>query len=348
MKRQKKFKPEELAGFCDQIAMTLKSGIPVYEGIDMLLKEIDDQETKNILEEMIDLMEENETVYHAMEKTGAFPSYLIHMVHIGERSGKLGDVLAAMAIYYKREATMNASIGNAFAYPMMMLGMISIILVALIWKILPMFQNVFQNLDVSVADSSNHIMQVGMNIGKGVAIVTLVLIVVGFGLYAWYHTEKGTKIMRRWGCSFFVTRETARLMAIGRFLSSMSVMMKSAMNIEDAFELAKDVVENPRLTGQVEKCYEEVVDRKPLSDALRENKIVSGMQGSILGMAERSGLLEDAVTEISEQYDEQIENQLNAVCGRVETTLVISLSVIVGAVLVAIMLPLVSIISAIG
>lgn len=348
MKKQGKFTSEELEGFCRQIAMILKSGISLDEGVYMLFEEVEDKRTKEILGKIDDMLKDNETLYHAMKETGAFPAYLLNMVHIGEKSGKLEEVLEGMAVYYERETSMKDSIRNVIAYPMMMFAMIAVILLVLVLKILPMFQNVFHNLNVDVASTSNKVMKVGMVTGEAVAIVALVILVIAAGLLLWYRTEGGKKILKRWSNGFFVTKKATRLMAIGRFVSSLSVMISSGMDPEESLGMAKEVVEHPKIQKRVERCYEEVKNRKSLAESLRESKLVTGMQGRMIGVAERSGLTEEVLENISKQYDNQITSQLGTMCTKVETTLVLSLSLIVGAILISIMLPLISIITAIG
>lgn len=348
MKKQRKFTTEELGGFCKQVAMVLKSGISLDEGVYMLLEEVEDKRTKEVLEKMDEMLKDNETFHNAMKETDAFPRYLLSMVHIGEKSGKLEEVLEAMVVYYERESSMKESIRNVIAYPMIMFAMIAVILLVLVLKILPMFQNVFRNLNVDVASSSSRVMRVGMVTGEVVAIVALIILVVVAGLLLWYHTDGGEKVLKKWSGSFFATKKTARLMAIGKFVSSMSVMISSGMDPEESLDMAREVVEGTKVQKKVEKCYEGVKERKSLAESLRESKLVTGMQGRMLGVAEKSGLTEEVLNDISRQYDEQITGQLSSMCTKLETTLVLSLSLIVGAILISIMLPLVSIITAIG
>lgn len=348
MIRKGKFSTEELEGFCRQVVMILKSGISLNEGVYMLLEEVEDKKTKEILEKMDEMLKDNETLHHAMKETGAFPSYLLSMIHIGEKSGKLEEVLDAMAAYYERETSMKESIRNVIAYPMMMFAMIAVILLVLVLKILPMFQNVFHNLNVDVASSSNRVMRAGMLTGEVVAVISLVILVVVSGLLLWYRTEGGEKILKKWSAGFFATKKTARLMAVGKFVSSMSVMISSGMDTEESLDMARDVVEHAKVQKQVEQCYEGVKDRKSLAESLRESKLVTGMQGRMIGVAEKSGLTEEVMKDISRQYDEKITIQLGNMCTKLETTLVLSLSLIVGAILISIMLPLISIITAIG
>ena len=348
MGKTKKFNAEELAGFCGQIALLLKSGIYLSDGMYMLLEEVEDAYTKDVLSQVEQSLKENETFAKALKETGAFPSYLIKMVNIGEKSGKLESVMLSMASYYERESSIQESIRNVVSYPFMMFSMIAVILAALVGKILPMFQNVFVNLSVDVASSSGKVMQIGMWTGKIVAIICFVILIAMIGLIAWYQTEKGKETLKKFGCNFFVTKKVMNLLATGRFVSSMSVMVSSGMETIEAMELAQDVVEHQKVQDKIVNCTEKLKENKPFAETLREEKLLTGMQGRMLAVAVKSGMMEEALSDISNDYDERISNQLTQFCGRVETSLVLGLSIIVGGILISIMFPLVSIITSIG
>ncbi|MBQ3601865.1 MAG: type II secretion system F family protein [Lachnospiraceae bacterium] len=348
MKGQNRFSSEELAGFCNQIAIILKSGISLYDGIYILKEEVEDKKTKHVLLCIEDKLKQNESFHNAMKETNAFPGYLLSMVNIGEHTGKLETVMNSMAYYYQREADMKDSIRNVIAYPMLMFAMIAIILLVLVGKILPMFQRVFENLSVDVASSSTKFMNFGVWAGKIVAIVSLVVLVVGIGLILWYRTKKGEEILNKFSCNFFVTKKTSHLLAVGKFISSMSVMISSGMDQEEALELAQEANHHPQIKENIKQCRQLVKDNKSLAEAMKEEKLITGMQGRIVSLAAKSGMLEDVLGDISSQYDESISEQLTHMCNKLEITLVISLSLIIGCVLLSIMFPLISIISAIG
>lgn len=348
MGKVKRFHAEELTGFCSQIVVILKSGTSLYEGIYMLAEEVEDRATKEVLEQIEEALKESKSFYQALKETKAFPAYLVRMVQIGEKSGKLETVMLSMADYYERESSIQDSIRSVIAYPLMMFTMIAVILAALVGKILPMFQTVFRNLNVDVASSSGKIMQFGIWTGRIVAGVSIVVLVVSAFLILWYRTEKGNAALKKFSGRFFVTKKTANLLAVGRFISSMSVMLSSGMEMEESMELAKNVTGQQALQEKVERCIGQMKEQKPFADALREEHLLTGMQGRMVSVASKSGMLEEVFADISHQYDERISNQLARFCMKMETSLVLALSVIVGGVLISIMFPLVSIITSIG
>lgn len=348
MAKRKKFSPEELSGFCSQVAGMLKSGIDLEEGMYMLAEEMEDQRTKELIKQVQNSLKDNESFSKALKGTGAFPAYLINMVGIGETSGKLEDVMRAMVRYYDREGVMRESIRNVIAYPMMMFLMIAVILVALVGKILPMFERVFVNLNVEAASASSRIMNFGMWTGRIVAIAALVVLVIGLGLYLFYQTEKGNHVLKRFVSKFFVTKNTSRLLAVGRLVSSLSVMVSSGMDTRESLELSKDIVEHEEVGDKVTCCLEQMDQEESFASAIREQKLLTGMQGRMIAIADKTGILDETLEDICTQYDEKISSHMGVLCTRLETSLVLGLSVVVGGVLISIMFPLVSIITSIG
>ena len=83
-KQGKPFSDIEISAFCSQIALILKSGISSLEGITIMLEDTSSEEEKKILQQIIDSMQETGSLYLALSESGLFPSYMLHMVEIGE------------------------------------------------------------------------------------------------------------------------------------------------------------------------------------------------------------------------------------------------------------------------
>lgn len=344
----KKFTSSEVAAFCEQIAIVLNGGIPLYEGAYMLLNEVEDVRTKEVLKKLDDSLRDNLSFYESLEKTDAFPAYMIYMVRIGEMTGKLEDVMRSLAQYYERDSKIKASIRNVVSYPLTMFVMMAVVLLVLVIKILPMFQNVFEELNADIANSSGNMMGFGLTAGKVIAIVMVVLFVIIFAFIAWYKTSSGKEAIYKFCCKFVFTRKAAEKMAVGKFVSAMSLMISSGMDTKESLELAETVVNHPSIKQKIHECIEIVEKEGALEEALRETNLLSGMQGRMVSIAAKTGVMDVVFEKLSKQYDEEIEGMMNGISSVVETCLVVSLSVVVGAILISVMLPLVSIISSIG
>ena len=131
-KKQQPFFNPELSGFCSQMAMILHSGISPLEGITIMLEDSTSEQEKEILQKILDTLMETADFSLSLKETGLFPSYLVHMVQIGEETGTLDEVMSALGEHYEREDSIAKNIRNAVTYPMIMIGMMLMVILVLI------------------------------------------------------------------------------------------------------------------------------------------------------------------------------------------------------------------------
>ena len=109
----KPFSNMEISAFCGQISLILKSGISSMEGITIMLEDAASSEEKAILEQILEQMQESGSLCQALTESGLFPSYMLHMVEIGEETGTLDEVMESLSIHYEQEENISKSIKNA-------------------------------------------------------------------------------------------------------------------------------------------------------------------------------------------------------------------------------------------
>lgn len=347
-KQNQKFSSEEIAAFCEQIAIILNGGIPLYEGIYILYEEIEDKNVKEVIKKIDESLKDNQSFHQALKDCGVFPSYMVNMVRIGELTGKLESVMYSLASYYDRESVMKANVRNVITYPIMMFAMMAVVLLVLVFRILPLFERVFLELSVEAANSSNAMMSVGVFAGKVVAVAALSIFAIVIFLVLWYRTKSGKKILQNIGDNFFLTKKLSEMMAIGKFISAMALMTMTGIERKEALEMSSEIISHKKVKKKVEKCTELVAENVEFEEVLKKTKLITGMQGRMISIGARTGVLDVVLQELSKRYDEDIEIRLSGLCTKIETILVVSLSCVVGAILISIMLPLVSIISSIG
>lgn len=346
--KKKRFHSEEVASFCDQTAMLLNSGIPLYEGAYILAQEVEDKRTKQILERIEELVRENMPLYEALLDTGAFPEYMVHMVRVGETTGKLEDVLRSLADYYERDAEVKAGIRSAVTFPAVLFAMMTVIMLVMVFKIIPVFEAMFLELNAEVASSTERMMNGGILAGKILAGVTCAMFIFFVLMFLWYHTSAGERAIKRLGRSFGPVGRLARRMAVGQFVSAIGLMMVSGMDQGEALKLAEDGCQDPKVKEQIAKCRGLVKEGEGFDTALLDSKLVVGRDNRMIGVAMRTGATDEILSKLGKQYDEKISASLAAVSGKIETGMVVVLAVMVGTVLISIMMPLISMISAIG
>lgn len=337
--------------FCEQMGMILKAGMSATEGI-MLMKEDAGQEAgslRTLYEEIQTNLEETGIFYDALEETGAFPGYMIHMTRIGEQTGNLDEVMEGLAAYYEREENMVQDIKSAITYPLLMLGMMLVIFLVMIVQVLPVFSQVYAQLGGQLTGMAAVLLKAGEGIRQYYGWIFLVLFVIAGGFIWLLGSAKGKERFRHMTRRFFGTRHIMEQIQLARFASGMSMALRSGMDYDGAFQMVESLMAgDASMKQKMSACQKEMEDGETFSMAAVQAGIFTGLYGRMLYIAERTGDTDRALKKIALQADDEVTARIQNFISVLEPTLVAILSVLVGGILLSVMVPLMGILSNIG
>lgn len=340
IKKKKTLSNMELSAFCQQIAMIVDAGLPTYYGISILRDDAPDDATRELLEQIYVPMEAGQTLYAALAMTEVFPDYMLHMIELGEKTGRLEEVLQSLTTYYEREASIRAGIKNAVTYPLIMTLMMLTVIVVLIAKVLPVFAQIYEELGSGLTGFALTMMKISNALNKymiALVIIFVVLLIIAFILYK---TEIGKML--------FSGRRLAMSIAASRFANCMYLSLASGLDTDHGLELAEELVNNPYMQERIKKCREHIKHGEGFPQSLLLSGIFSKLYASWITIGYKTGAMDDVMERIGIAYEEDSQAQLNRFVSTLEPTLVIILSVFIGLILISFLLPLLGIMSSIG
>lgn len=343
-----RFTPREISVFCSQISYLLKAGVPLYEGTGLLCEDMEPGRVRDALTIIDGLVKENVPLHEALKKAGVFPNYLLHMVEIGEMSGRLDDVMDALSLYYDREEALKARIKSAIVYPVFLFIMMAAVVLILVIKVLPMFNKVFEELGGEMSGTGTAVMTVGLAIGKYAAIFIGVVALIVIVCLIWSRTKSGKRAFSRLSATFGPTKKLTVKIAAGRFASAMSMMLASGLDIDASLETAAQTIDNEYLSGKIDKCRGRMAEGLSFTDALSEAAIFPSLFNRMINIGFKTGSTDSVMKKLADLYDDEIDTSLGNITSLIEPTLVAILSIVVGIILISVMLPLVGIMSSIG
>lgn len=343
----KPFSNLELASFCGQTALILKSGISSMEGLTIMLEDAASSDEKSILEALLANMQETGSLYQALESLNIYPPYMLHMVQIGEETGTLDEVMQSLQNHYEREDSINKSIRNSITYPMIMTGMMAVVIIVLLVKVMPIFNQVFIQLGTEMTGFSRMLMNIGTAINRySVAFILILAAAAGFIFYG-TRTASGRNLFRNLGYKLKFTRAIYEEIAACRFASGMALTLSSGLNPERSMELVNSLNDDPVFQKKIDKCQSEVDEGNDLSKALFTSGMFTGVYARMASIGSKTGAMDQVMEQIAELYQDDIDTRMNNILAVLEPTLVIFLSLIVGVILLSVMLPLMGIMSSI-
>lgn len=334
--------------FCSQISLVLKAAIPMEEGIAAICETMEDSRDQALLKQLQDSVAMTGSFYTALEESKRFPPYMVNMVRIGEKAGKLDDVTASLAAYYEREDQLRSQIKSAVTYPLILILMISAVIAVLVIKVLPVFQQVFENLGSDMSASSITAMNIGGAIGKYAFFVILGVVLLAVACFAASKTTKGAIFFANLAEKLPFIRKISDKIGAARFASVMSMLLGSGYDTTEALELLPGVLGSPKVIKKSEACRIAIEEGKSFSKALEENHMFSGIYSSMINVGARTGNIDSVMDKLADHYNEEVDTALSNAVSFIEPIMVGLLSVIIGAILLSIMLPLMGIMSSIG
>ena len=186
----------ELSNFFGQLGMLIHSGISVTEGLAILQDESQTDTDREIITALLTSMEETGSLTQAMETSGRFPHSSVSYIKTGEETGCLDEILNSLTLHYEQEQEVSEQIRSAVTYPLIMLGMMGIVIVVLLVKVLPVFQQVFQQMGMEMNTLSLGLLKAG-SIPSNYSGIFLILVVLLVGLILFLSlSEKGHIYLR--------------------------------------------------------------------------------------------------------------------------------------------------------
>lgn len=339
----------EISNLCMELALLTHSGVGVSDGIHLLADEEKEPEIKQFLREIADKIDEGMTLAQAMDSTESFPHYVSGLIEVGEQSGRSEEALNALSNYYERRERLASQIKSAVLYPVILLILMLAVIGILLVKVLPVFNEVYISLGGRLSGVAGGLLTLGQSIYKILPVLCVILFVLVVCVAAFALNAKiRDKAYKAWS-NKFGDKGIARTINTARFAQALSMGMSSGLPIEDAFELAASFQKDIKTAyKRYEACLDELQQGVNLSDALGDKDILSPAHCRMLALGVRSGSGDTVMEEISRRMSEDGEIALEQLVAKVEPTLVVVTSILVGVILLSVMLPLMNIMSAIG
>jgi type IV pilus assembly protein PilC len=345
MSATKLLSAEELSAFAAQLALTVKTGIPLSESILILRDDAETSSARNLLGKILNSLELGKPLAVALRDAAVFPDYMTQMIEIGEASGRLDQVLDSLNRYYAREDNISKSAKSAITYPAIMLVILIAIILMLVVKVLPIFNQVFHSLGGEMSPLASGAMALGTVISKYSVILIVIIAAIALLFIILRIVPAGRNVISALGRGMF--KRLSFKMASSKFASGMTLMLASGVDIDKAVELTLPLIDNPDMHKRVAALKEKIETGQSFSESAVEAKIFSGMQARILTLGFKSGNLDTVMEQIAEDYEAEVDDRLDTLISIIEPTMVAVLCIIVGLILLSAMLPLLAVMSSI-
>jgi len=339
-KRKKTLPAVYLAFLCRELAMVLDAGIPLGDGLDLLIENEKAKEYCDVLRGMSEGMKDGKEFSAVVKEAGVFPDYLMEMVTVGEQTGNMDVILLGLSDYYTRQEELFQSIKGAIIYPVILFVMMLMVITVLVTKVLPVFQDVLNQLGTSLSAGALTVMKIGLAVGKAWIVIPVLGGVIIAGMLLLFGNEKYKARLLDRGFS----KKIGTAVSTSRFAAVMAMCMKGGLNIDESLKLAEGVITYPPVREKVKKTGELMLTQS-FADSVTAAGLLPPVYTTALAVGEKTGAADTVMDSISRRLETDAQAKIDAAVGRVEPTLVLVMSLLIGLILLTVMIPLINIMS---
>ena len=254
-------------------------------------------------------------------------------------------MLKSLAVYYETQDKLEKRLKSAVIYPAVLLFLMAGVLAVLVARVLPVFTGVYTGLAGSVAASSYAYITAANIIGWASLCLVIVLTALLLTGAAAARTQRGNGLFRTLFEKLPFTSAAARRLAEAQFTTALATFTASGMDTDTAMERASDMVRHRALRAQLESCRRQ---GRSLAQAVYDNRVFEPLYARMLMSGARSGNLDQVLARLAQVFSEDANMRMGRIIDSVEPVLAGFLTVSVGVTLLAVMLPLIGILTSIG
>jgi type IV pilus assembly protein PilC len=344
-----RIKLKEVAVFSRQFATMINSGLTLLRSLAILADQTESKELARIVGEVRKDVERGSALSAALAKhPKAFSRLYVAMVRAGETGGSLDSVLVRLATTIEKQVELRRKVKSAMTYPIVVGVIVVLILIAMLVFVVPMFKGMYGDLDAKLPAPTLVLLTVS-NIMK--KFFPLVILGAGAGAYAAKRYIGTANGRRRWDAFKLkapVFGQLAHKTALARFSRSLAALVRSGVPILDALEIVRETAGNMVVSEAVAQTQAAVKAGESLARPLEAHPVFPPMVVQMIAVGEETGALDELLEKIADFYDGEVEATVDALTSLIEPLLIVVMGVTVGGMVIALYMPMFSIIGKMG
>ncbi|MBW1943645.1 MAG: type II secretion system F family protein [Deltaproteobacteria bacterium] len=333
--------PLEATTALRQLATLVSAGLPLLDCLTGLVDQIEGSHLKRIFIQIREKVVEGNSLSQAVSThPGVFSPIHVNMIRAGETGGALDVILKRLADFSEGRMKLRKKIETALAYPLFLLLISTVIVIFLMSFVMPKVISVFEGMKLALPWSTRALILMTHFMEQFWWLVALAMVGVVGALYAWVKTEAGGLLWDRMRLRIPLFGKLHHKAAIARFSRTLSILLKSGIPLVDSLEIARLSMGNRIMEDAVKETARLVGEGQDFATPIKKTGRFPPLVVQLIRAGEQSGELEDMLAKSAEVYEEDVEMSLATLTALIEPAIILTMGVVVGFMVMAILLPI--------
>ncbi|TDK64517.1 type II secretion system F family protein [Sapientia aquatica] len=338
----KKVTEKDIALFTRQLATMMKAGVPLIQSFDIVGK---GHANPSVAKLIMDIRGDVETGTSLSQAFRKFPLYFdplfCNLVGAGEQAGILEDLLTRLAIYKEKTVAIKAKIKGALFYPVSIIAVAFVVTAVIMVWVVPAFKDVFKSFGADLPAPTLVVMGISDFVVKFWYLVFGVPII---GLYlffqAWQRSLEIQRVMDKLLLKLPIFGEIIRKATVARWTRTLATMFAAGVPLVESLDSVGGAAGNAVYLDATLKIQNEVSSGTSLTIAMQNADVFPTMVTQMVSIGEESGSLDAMLGKVADFYEEEVDEAVASMSSLMEPLIMVFLGVIIGALIIAMYLPI--------
>jgi type IV pilus assembly protein PilC len=342
----KKVAAKNLAIFTRQFSVMIDAGLPLVQCLEILGSQEEDKNFAAVILQTRADVEGGAALADAMRKhPGTFDALYTNMVAAGEAGGILDAILKRLAVYIEKNVKLIAQVKSAMTYPIAVISIAAIVVMVILWKVIPTFASLFAGLGAELPLPTQIVIWLSNSVVRLGPFIVVGVIAGVYGLRQYYATNNGRHTIDRTLLGAPVLGIILRKIAVARFCRTLSTLISSGVPILDGLEITAKTAGNAIVEDAIMSTRKSIERGETIAEPLKVTGVFPAMVSQMIGVGEATGALDTMLAKIADFYEEEVDTAVAGLLTLLEPIMIAFLGVVVGGIVIAMYLPIFSLIS---
>jgi type IV pilus assembly protein PilC len=339
--RQQKITPKDVVIFTRQFSTMIDAGLPLVQGLEILASQQTNKSLKQVLTEIKETVESGSTFADALKKhPKVFDELYVNLVAAGEVGGILDTILNRLSVYMEKIELLKRKVKGAMLYPLIVMVVAVVVIAVLLIFVIPIFEKMFAEFGQELPAFTQMVINLSEWLRTWVIPLIILFGIIGYATKRFYATNRGRALLDDLILKSPVFGDLIRKVAVARFTRTLGTMISSGVPILDGLDIVARTAGNRTIQTAIETTRKSISEGKNIADPLGESGVFPPMVVQMISVGEATGALDAMLGKIADFYDEEVDAAVDALTSMLEPMLMVFLGGTIGALVVAMYLPI--------
>jgi type IV pilus assembly protein PilC len=344
--KSKSVKAKDLAVFTRQFSVMIGAGLPLVQCLDILGSQAEDKNFGEVILATRADVEGGASLADAMKKhPKTFDSLFTNMIAAGEAGGILDAILKRLATYIEKAVKLKGQVKSAMVYPIAVIVIATLVVGAILWKVIPTFAQLFAGLGADLPLPTRIVIALSNGLVRYMPFIVVGMVALVFGFRAYYRTPGGRMVIDRVVLKMPVLGVLMRKIAVARFCRTLSTLLASGVSILEALDITARTAGNAVVEEGILTTRKSIERGETIAGPLKQTAVFPPMVVQMIGVGEATGALDTMLAKIADFYEEEVDVAVAGLLTLLEPLMIALLGGIVGGIVIAMYLPIFSLIN---